>query len=65
MVKTVDTIGNCQRLAFTVDVSQRMHKILGGIFWGDFKINDFEALHGEVSINIWIAVTPCVYTLAR
>ena len=26
-LKTVDTIGNCQRLAFTVGVSQHMHKI--------------------------------------
>ena len=26
-LKAVDTIGNCQRLAFTVDVSQHMHKI--------------------------------------
>ena len=26
-IKAVDTIGNCQRLAFTVCVSQRMHKI--------------------------------------
>ena len=26
MLKTVDTIGNCQRIAFTVDVSQHMHK---------------------------------------
>ena len=25
--KTVDTIGNCQRLVFTVGVSQHMHKI--------------------------------------
>ena len=25
-LKTVDTIGNCQRLAFTVGVSQHMHK---------------------------------------
>ena len=25
--KAVDTIGNCQRLAFTVGVSQHMHKI--------------------------------------
>ena len=24
---TLDTIGNCQRLAFTVGVSQHMHKI--------------------------------------
>ena len=24
----VDTIGNCQRLAFTVGVSQHMHKII-------------------------------------
>ena len=27
MLKAVDTIGNCQRLAFTVGVSQHMHKI--------------------------------------
>ena len=27
MLKAVDTIGNCQRLAFTVGVSQYMHKI--------------------------------------
>ena len=27
LLKAVDTIGNCQRLAFTVDVSQHMHKI--------------------------------------
>ena len=27
MLKAVDTIGNCQRLAFTVCVSQHMHKI--------------------------------------
>ena len=26
-VKAVDTIGNCQRLAFTVGVSQHKHKI--------------------------------------
>ena len=26
-LKAVDTIGNCQRLAFTVGVSQHMHKI--------------------------------------
>ena len=26
-LKTVDTIGNCQRLVFTVRVSQHMHKI--------------------------------------
>ena len=26
-LKTVDTIGNCQRLAFTAGVSQHMHKI--------------------------------------
>ena len=26
-IKTVDTIGNCQRLAFNVGVSQHMHKI--------------------------------------
>ena len=26
-LKTVDTIGNCQRLVFTVGVSQHMHKI--------------------------------------
>ena len=26
-LKAVDTIGNCQRLAFTVVVSQQMHKI--------------------------------------
>ena len=25
----------------------------------------FEALHGELSIFIWFAVTPCVYLLAR
>ena len=25
----------------------------------------FEALHGEVSMYIWLAVTPCVYLLAR
>ena len=25
-LKTMDTIGNCQRLAFTVGVSQHMHK---------------------------------------
>ena len=25
----------------------------------------FEALHGEVSMYIWFAVTPCVYLLAR
>ena len=25
----------------------------------------FEVLHGEVSIHIWFAVTPCVYVLAR
>ena len=27
MLKPVDTIGNCQRLAFTVSVPQHMHKI--------------------------------------
>ena len=27
LLKAVDTIGNCQRLAFTVGVSQHMHKI--------------------------------------
>ena len=27
LLKTVDTIGNCQRLVFTVGVSQHMHKI--------------------------------------
>ena len=27
VLKTVDTIGNCQRLAFTVGVSQHMHTI--------------------------------------
>ena len=27
VLKAVDTIGNCQRLAFTVGVSQHMHKI--------------------------------------
>ena len=27
ILKTVYTIGNCQRLAFTVGVSQHMHKI--------------------------------------
>ena len=27
-LKTVDTIGNCQRLVFTVGVSQHMHKII-------------------------------------
>ena len=27
VLKAVDTIGNCQRLAFTVSVSQHMHKI--------------------------------------
>ena len=26
-LKAVDTVGNCQRLAFTVGVSQLMHKI--------------------------------------
>ena len=26
-LKAVDNIGNCQRLAFTVGVSQHMHKI--------------------------------------
>ena len=26
-LKTLDTIGNCQRLVFTVDVSKHMHKI--------------------------------------
>ena len=26
-LKTLDTIGNCQRLAFTVGVSQHMHKL--------------------------------------
>ena len=26
-LKAVDTIGSCQRLAFTVGVSQHMHKI--------------------------------------
>ena len=26
-LKAVDTIGNCQRLAFTLGVSQHMHKI--------------------------------------
>ena len=25
----------------------------------------FEALHGEVSMYFWFAVTPCVYLLAR
>ena len=27
VLKAVDTIGNCQRLAFTVGVSQHVHKI--------------------------------------
>ena len=27
-LKAVDTIGNCQRLAFAVGVSQHMHKII-------------------------------------
>ena len=26
-LKTLDTIGNCQRLVFTVSLSKRMHKI--------------------------------------
>ena len=26
-LKTMDTIGNCQRLVFTLGVSQHMHKI--------------------------------------
>ena len=26
-LKTLDTIGNCQKLAFTVGVPQHMHKI--------------------------------------
>ena len=30
--KGMDTIGNCQRLAFTVGVSQHMHKITN--LWG-------------------------------
>ena len=34
--KTVDTIGNCQRLVFTVGVSQHMHKITN--LW-KFKLN--------------------------
>ena len=35
-LKAVDTIGNCQRLAFTVGVSQHMHKITN--LW-KFKLN--------------------------
>ena len=38
----------------TLDYS-RLKKFVTNIYIG------FEALHGEVSIYVWFAVTPCVY----
>ena len=39
-------------------LSNHIHFIVNGLYIG------FEALHGEVSMYIWFAVTPCVYLLA-
>ena len=42
MLKAVDTIGNCQRLVFTIGVSQHMHKITN--LW-KFELNRLQDIN--------------------
>ena len=47
-LKTVDTIGNCQRLVFTLGVSQHMHKITN--LW-TFRLNRSSQLRDNNEIK--------------
>ena len=67
-LKAVDTIGNCQRLAFTVSVSQHMHKTTN--LW-KFELNRSSNLrdnnerkkhpcHTKLCVFIWLISRPQV-----
>ena len=51
------------QLVFTLTLMCSTHWIFSS--FSSLLFKEFEALHGEVSIYIWFAVTPCVYLLAR
>ena len=57
VLKTVDTIGNCQRLAFTVGVSQHMHKITN--LW-KFELNRSSKLRDNNERKITLVTRSCV-----
>ena len=56
-LKAVDTIGNCQRLAFTVGVSQHMHKITN--LW-KFYLNRSSKLRDNNERKITLVTRSCV-----
>ena len=58
-LKAVDTIGNCKRLAFTVGVSQHMHKITN--LW-KFELNRSSNLR-ELCAFRWLISRPQVLNL--
>ena len=57
VLKAVDTIGNCQRLAFTVGVSQHMHKITN--LW-KFELNRSSNLLDNNERKITLVTRNCV-----
>ena len=56
-LKTVDTIGNCQRLVFTVGVSQHMHKITNLL---KFEHNRLSNLRGNNERKNTLVTRRCV-----
>ena len=61
-LKSVETIGNCQRLAFTVGVSQHMHKIPN--LW-KFELNRSSKLRDKSERKITLVTRSCVVSDAR
>ena len=57
-LKTVDSIGNCQRLSFTVSVSQYMHKITN--LW-KFELNRSSKLQDNNETKNNPCHTSCVF----
>ena len=57
ILKAVDTIGNCQRLAFTVGISQHMHKIAN--LW-KFELNRSSNLRDNNERKNTLVTRSCV-----
>ena len=72
LLKAVDTIGNCQRLAFTVGVSQHMHKITNllkfELNWslnlGDNNERIKHPCHTKLCAFRWLILRPRVLNLS-
>ena len=59
-LNTLDTIGNCQRLAFTVSVSQHMHKITN--LW-KFELNRSSKLRDNYERKNTLVTRSCVLSV--